>query len=455
MAFLWKVTRSLRRLSAEDTGLYGFADCVDDDGGGHIRVRHTRTRLLLQALLVTVLLVGVGVTGVFADNALYPEGREQVRTVARLSREAQAIYESLTIADKSATGHLLVGSKPPETLWRRYDNASDQVAKRLVGVANLMGGDTSRATDIANIVLRFPFYTNMMGEARGLVDGARKTIALMKAEKADSKKEKSAVGQALLGAAYMRQASFYLQKELLPAVVKFRDHETDNLRDAEGTDFWTWVIHLPLLLAGLAGLAWIQWSLAHRTHRSLNCGLLGATVLMVVMLGMTALSLWDWSEAENGFVEIGRELTRQGELIDTEGKMLDASADINLLLGGASPLTLNEFKSRFEKNIYCFKQKSLCDAYSDFIYEPMNKGKSGRAATAALPGGKFAQKFDAANESNFEEIKTRAGRIELRVGKVSLPSLIGLPIALLCSCAVVCAVVCAGLGFWIRIKEYL
>lgn len=417
MAFLGKVTRNLRRLSAGDTGLYGFTDCVDDDGGGHIRVRHTRTRLLLQALLVTVLLVGVGVTGVFADNALQRVGGEQVRTAAQLSKDAQGIYESLAKADSSATGYLLfntdrqpIGQPAPQTtLWGQHEDASGLVAERLVSAAGLTGGDISRAGDITKISLQFSLYINMMGKARGLVDGAREAIASTEDETGNSVERGRAVGQALLGAAYTRQASSYLREVLLRAVMKFRDHETANLRDARDAALWTWVSHLLLLLAGLGGLAWIQWSLARRTHRFLNYGLLGATVLMVVTLGVTVRSLQNWPQTETGFVKIGKELANQRDLIDTERKMLNASADINLLLGGASSLTWDDFNKKFEENIRCAKQIILCHAYKNLIYKPLVKGKSTRAMVAALPGGKFAQKFDEVNQDNVTKIN--AGEI--------------------------------------------
>ena len=239
---------------------------------------------------------------------------------------------------------------------------------------------------------------------------------------------------------------------MLSAAKRFRDYETDNLRNARGAAFWTWVSYLPLLLAGLGGLAWIQWSLARRTHRFLNYGLLGATVLMVATLGVTVWSLWNWPESGRGLKFIEEELAAQRDLIDTERKMLNASADINLLLGGASSLTLDEFKNKFKENINCTNQESLCDAYDNFIYNPLDVGKSIKAMAAALPGGEFAKKFDVANQTNVTKIKTRAKLIQWEAKEVPpVSSQVGLPIALLCSCAAVCA----GLGFWVRIKEYL
>ncbi|MER7134199.1 hypothetical protein [Streptosporangium saharense] len=413
---------------------------------GHIRVRHTRTRLLLYMILTVTTLVGVGVTGTLTDNALQRAGGEQTDMAARLSDDAQVIYQSLAKADTSATGHFLAGTSAQATLRGRYEEAIGQIKERLADAGGLTGGDVSRATNLAAIALQLPVYT-------GLVDRAERLIAPAKDETANPVEARNAVGPALLGAAYLHEASSYLRTVLLPAAQRLQRDETDNLRDAKGTALWTSVAHIVLLLAAIGGLVLIQWSLARRTRRVLNLGLLGATVLVTVMLGATGWSLRNWPQTDRQLGAIEARLTEQEKLVDAERAALTAYADTYLLLGGTSPFNWEQSLGNFRLNARCGQQETVwCRTYTTSIHQELITGNNDGAVAAALPGGRFAAAFEAVDRDNTTKLAEGAGQIRLMAARVpSAPSRLGLSNVTLCGCAAVAV----GLGLWPRIREYL
>ncbi|MFF0573248.1 hypothetical protein [Streptosporangium saharense] len=412
---------------------------------GHI-VRHTRTRLLLYMIFTATTLFGVGVTGTLTDNALQRAGGEQADMAARLSDDAQVIYQSLAKADTSATGHFLAGPSARATLRGRYDEAIDRIRERLADAGGLTGGDVSRATNLAELALQLPVYTD-------LVDRAEKLIAPAKDETAGPEEVRKAVGPALLGASYLHEASSYLRTVLLPAARRLQSDETDNLRDAKGTALWTSVAHLVLLLVTIGGLVLIQWSLARRTRRVLNLGLLGATVLVAVVLGATGWSLRNWPQTDRQLGAIETLLMAQGKLVDTERAALTAYADTHLLLGGTSPFNWEQSLRNFRQNARCAQRETVwCKSYTTSIHRELIAGNNDGAVAAALPGGSFAGAFEAVDRDNTAKLEEGARQIRLLAVRVpSAPSRLGsLSVALCC-----CAAVAAGLGLWPRIRRYL
>ncbi|MFC3982590.1 hypothetical protein [Streptosporangium jomthongense] len=397
-------------------------------------------------ILTATTLIGVGVTGTLTDNALQRAGGEQADMAARLSDDAQVIYQSLAKADTSATGHFLAGTTTQATLRKRYDDAIDRIRRRLADAGGLTGGDVSRATNVAEIALQLPVYT-------GLVDRAGTLIAPAKDETADPDEARKAVGPALLGAAYLHEASSYLRTVLLPAAARLQRDETDNLRDAKSTALRTSSAHLLLLLATIAGLVLTQWSLARRTRRVLNLGLLGATVLVAVVLGATGWSLRNWPETDRRLGAIETRLIDQRRLVDAERAALTAYADTYLLLGGTSPFNWEQSLRNFRRNARCAERETTwCQTYTISIHQELIAGNNDGAVAAALPGGRFAAAFEVVDRDNTTKLEDGARQIQaLAVQVPSAPSRLGLLTVALCCCAVLSA----GLGFWPRIREYL
>lgn len=321
-------------------------------------------------------------------------------------------------------------------LQSRYSNAIDQIRQRLAGAAGLTGGDTTRAADVARLAEQLPVYT-------GLVDKALNAT--------------KSVGPALLGSAYLREASSYLRTVLLPAADRLWHDEISRLSSARSTAFWTAGTQLLLLLAGLAILGLVQWSLAVRTHRVFNRGLLGTTALVLVILGATGWSLRAWLTTEQRLGAVERLLADQRQLVGEERSALAAEADTYVRLDGTSTLSSEEFRKSFRDNAQCDADHgnasvaAWCGAYDQWIDAALKAGDNDDAVTAALPNGKVEVVSTAVTSSDADAINRGAKEILDQAHRVPpAPSQLAPLIIALC----VGAAISGGLGFRARTKDY-
>ncbi len=226
------------------------------------RARSTPGRLI--SWLVVLLAIGLtaGATGVIgsAQRSSLVNG---VRTRSGpLAVQAQQLYRSLSDADASAASAFLSGGSngmEPAQLRARYQ--SDITAAGAALAAAATGTDSGQPA-VHQLSAQLPVYT-------GLVETARTFNRLGRP----------------VGAAYLREASALMRDQLLPAAQRLYQLAIDRLgTERGGAAAFPWLVIL-LGLATLAGLVWAQLWLRRRTHRTLNIGLIAATLAGLVMAG--------------------------------------------------------------------------------------------------------------------------------------------------------------------------
>src|SRR6266511_2473141 len=115
-----------------------------------------------------------------------------------------------------------------------------------------------------------------------------------------------------VGAAYLGEASGLMRGQLLPAAQQLYRFETDRLAaDRGGASAVPWLALL-LGLVTLAGLVWAQLRLSRQTHRTLNVGLVAATLAGLVMVSWVGTA---WVAAASQLHASNREGSAQVELL--------------------------------------------------------------------------------------------------------------------------------------------
>src|SRR6266508_1665081 len=121
-----------------------------------------------------------------------------------------------------------------------------------------------------------------------------------------------AAAAAALAAAYLGEASGLMRGQLLPAAQQLYRFETDRLAaDRGGASAVPWLALL-LGLVTLAGLVWAQLRLSRQTHRTLNVGLVAATLAGLVMVSWVGTA---WVAAASQLHASNREGSAQVELL--------------------------------------------------------------------------------------------------------------------------------------------
>jgi len=192
---------------------------------------------------------------------------------------AQAIRAHLANLDASAANAGLTRGPAQAQAWKDYAAEQALLSDYLVSAAqNITYGDAERKPILA-IATGVQRYADLIGQARALME----SIDL----------KQSAIPDAAL--ALFRRANALTNNELLPAAAALNDANESVLNatwDARKSTFtttrvWLFASALPALIL----LAWLQWTLLARTNRLLNPGVLGATILMVVVALWTAIDL--------------------------------------------------------------------------------------------------------------------------------------------------------------------
>ncbi len=207
--------------------------------------------------LALVLLAGVlALTAVVAGDDAVDDvaGRSGPLVLA-----GQQLYGALSDADASAAQAFLAGGAEPPELRLRYQDDLALAGTALTALAGSDPGDPA-ATRLAT---GLPVYA-------GLVETARTT---------------NRQGLAV-GSAYLREASAFLQSELLPAAADLYDRRAAELTDRQETGDGT-LTALAALVVGIAAvvvLVRLHTDVARSTKRRLTPGLLVAVAAVVVAL---------------------------------------------------------------------------------------------------------------------------------------------------------------------------
>jgi hypothetical protein len=224
-----------------------------------------KLRVVLACLAGTSLLWG----GVAAWTVLqHASAASYVVTVAEpLSVNAEQIYRSLSDADATEAAAFLSGGLEPLAQRHRYEADVARAAAELEA-ATAAAGQSGAGPRLAVLSAGLPVYA-------GLVETAR----------ADNR-----LGLPL-GAAYLREASGLMRATLLPAARDLYAQENARLAAADGQA--TGLPYLALAAAVIAALVLVasqRW-LGRRTHRSLNSGLLTASIVGVLALAWLVSAL--------------------------------------------------------------------------------------------------------------------------------------------------------------------
>jgi hypothetical protein len=181
-----------------------------------------------------------------------------------LSLDAQRMYQALSDADVTATTAFLAGPQEPLAARQRFQADITQAATELTALKSAAAGGGNRplTAGLAAISAGLPSYTGYVAQAQSY----------------------SALGFPLTGGSFMQVASEEMHLTLLPAARTAYAQENARLTaDSAAATGLPWVVVAVALAIVIAvGLYRSQRWLARRTHRIVNYGLLGASLLLAV-----------------------------------------------------------------------------------------------------------------------------------------------------------------------------
>jgi hypothetical protein len=177
-----------------------------------------------------------------------------------LASAAVTVYQSLSDADAMATGAFLAGDQAPAELRAKYRKDITEAASAL-STAAAGAPDVQTATAVAELTALLPMYA-------GIVEVAGTNNLQLKS----------------VGAAYLRESSALVRDRMLPVAQRLYRDEMGRLSAAQndaGSLAWFPVTMGVLTLLSLLAS---QIYLRRTTNRTLNAGLLAASVAVVTGL---------------------------------------------------------------------------------------------------------------------------------------------------------------------------
>ena len=225
---------------------------------GFARTSPGRLSLLTLGLMVLSVLVGV----VLSSTASSQTAQLNALTARTepLAAAAQDLYSALSEADATAASAFLAGGLEPPVLRERYARSIDTAAAALGTAGAGERTDSDSQSALNRLATQLPVYT-------GLVEAAR----------ANNQQGFP------VGAAYLREASAMMQSALLPAADQL--YESYSMASARQSQ----IARLPWLglvlgLLAVGALVTAQLYVRRRTRRTLNVGLLVASLALVLAL---------------------------------------------------------------------------------------------------------------------------------------------------------------------------
>jgi len=222
----------------------------------------TRLRFLMAGLLLASL--AWGAVGAWAVSQHASAARDVVTTSEPLSLSAQQMYRSLSDADVTATTAFLTGPDEPLAARQRYAADIDQAATDLSSLKGAATPGSSRPllASLAAVSTALPVYTGYVSQAQ----------------------TEYALGYLLTGGSFMQVASEVMHLTLLPAARTIYAQENAGLGAASAQA--TGLPWIAVVVAAAIAMAFVlyraqRWLWRH-THRRVNVGLAGATLVLVV-----------------------------------------------------------------------------------------------------------------------------------------------------------------------------
>lgn len=217
----------------------------------------------LAACLVAIALFGTLAAKSTGDRR---EALADARGAAAQAVLVQRVHTSLVEADALASNAFLVGGLEPVQLRDGYTQGIQTATETLATAASNATGSVLADLEGANAAL---------AQYAGLIESAR----------ANNRQGYP------VGVAYLRQASQLLLLDVLPKLDAVSAASQDAVDDAyDRSDNARWGLWLAGVVV-LAALVACQLLMSRATRRTLNVGLVGATGLIVIAFGWSALSM--------------------------------------------------------------------------------------------------------------------------------------------------------------------
>ena len=269
----------------------------------------TPGRLRASSVVILVGLLVVGVVAATAASARGDAARAVGLEAAPELVAAEDLYGSLADADATASIIFLKAGQESNALRNRYARDLRDAGNHLAALAQDVGRAPGERGALATIANRLPIYA-------GYVETAHANGRL---------------GYPI-GEAYLKKASSLMRDQMLPAATTLYEHAATRLDEEYGSGTSTTEIVL-VVVAGLALLALligVQLFVTRHSNRILNVGLVGATVLVVIMFGWTLVR---FVSAQNSLVDAQRKGSDAVQLLSAARILtLQAQADENTTL---------------------------------------------------------------------------------------------------------------------------
>ncbi|QTE30833.1 hypothetical protein [Pengzhenrongella sicca] len=222
----------------------------------------SRMRLVSAALVVVGLLVGLVAAQSFwsAQGALARADANAAQLV-----RLQDIQTALVRADATATNAFLVGGLEPAEQRADYDDAVERASRQLTFAARAQAADGEALAELSTLVSD---YTGGVVQARTI---NRQGLPL--------------------GAQYLREASASLRADALPVLESLTQANEARVATEFTTARQARALAIGAGVVGLLLVAGALWWLARRTHRYLNVPVLGAGLVVLGLLVVSAIVL--------------------------------------------------------------------------------------------------------------------------------------------------------------------
>jgi hypothetical protein len=226
------------------------------------RLAAATTPILLRILMIVLLLASLawGAVGAWAVGQHASAAQDVVSTSEPLSLSAQQMYRSLSDADVTAATAFLSGPDWSLQARLRYDGDLTQAANDLTSLSAASKPQLLASLDAVSTGL--PVYKGFVTQA----------------------KDEYMFGYLLTGSSFMQDATEVMHLTLLPAARAIYAQENAGLTtaSAQATGLpWIVVVFVLALAIGVVLFRAQRW-LWRRTHRRVNYGLLGASLVLVV-----------------------------------------------------------------------------------------------------------------------------------------------------------------------------
>ncbi len=205
------------------------------------------------AVVATVLAGLLGAGSVTSQAAAVDAARDSAAQLVGL----QDARNQLVAADAAATTAFLVGGLEPVELRERYDAAVDAGARALTSLA---ATGPQGADGLATVTADLTTYTGLVEQARA---NNRQGFPV--------------------GSAYLEEASTVLREDVVPALDALVAAEQERVDDQVDDVRLAAPLLVVLAVLGLVVLVLVQVWTARRTRRTLNGGLVAATLAVVVV----------------------------------------------------------------------------------------------------------------------------------------------------------------------------